>query len=260
MRVELLGLPVDLLSYDATVGRALAAMRGEAPRCQHVALNVAKLVNARRDPELDRDIRDSDLIGIDGAGIALALRLLGQRGVERVAGIDLFESLIAACAAHGFRPYLLGARPDVVADTARALTQRHPGLELAGYHHGYFRPEQEAEICRQIEMSGAHCLFIALPTPHKERFMRRHRDALNVPFLMGVGGSFDVVSGRVQRAPRSVQALGAEWFYRLAQEPRRLAGRYLKTNAVFAGLLLGAAARRLVAPPTAGPLGRGRGR
>ncbi|MEA1833326.1 WecB/TagA/CpsF family glycosyltransferase [Methylobacterium durans] len=260
MRAELLGLPVDILSYEATLGRALAAMRGEAPRCQHVALNVAKLVNARRDPELDRDIRDSDLIGIDGAGIVLALRLLGQRNVARVAGIDLFESLIAACAEEGLRPYLLGARPDVVADTARALAQRHPGLQLAGYHHGYFRPEQEAEICRQIEMSGAHCLFIALPTPQKERFMRRHRDALNVPFLMGVGGSFDVVSGRVQRAPRRVQALGAEWFYRLAQEPRRLAGRYLKTNAVFAGLLLGEAARRLVAPQTAGPVGRGRGR
>ncbi|GJD47480.1 N-acetylglucosaminyldiphosphoundecaprenol N-acetyl-beta-D-mannosaminyltransferase [Methylobacterium crusticola] len=247
MRVELLGLPVDLLSHRETVARALAAMRGEAPRCQHVALNVAKLVTARRDPELDRDVRESDLVGIDGAGIALALRLQGHGRPERVAGIDLFESLMGACAAEGFRPFLLGAKPDVVADAGRALVRRHPGLALAGSHHGYFRPDQEAEICRRIVASGADCLFVALPTPQKERFMHRHRDALGVPFVMGVGGSLDVVAGRVRRAPRLVQIMGAEWAYRLAQEPRRLASRYLRTNAVFAGLLLADAARRLTA-------------
>jgi N-acetylglucosaminyldiphosphoundecaprenol N-acetyl-beta-D-mannosaminyltransferase len=257
MRVELLGLPVDILSHAETLARARAAMRGEAGRCQHVALNVAKLVNARRDPDLDRDIRESDLVGIDGAGIALALRLQGHGRVERVAGIDLFESLIALCAREGLRPYLLGAKPDVVADAGRALARRHPGLVLAGAHHGYFRPDQEDAICRGIAESGAHCLFVALPTPQKERFMRRHRDGLGVPFVMGVGGSFDVVAGRVQRAPRLVQRLGAEWFYRLAQEPRRLAGRYLRTNAVFAGLLAGEALRRL-APERFGPASRTR--
>jgi N-acetylglucosaminyldiphosphoundecaprenol N-acetyl-beta-D-mannosaminyltransferase len=257
MRVELLGLPVDILGHGETVARALAAMRGETGRCQHVALNVAKLVNARRDAELDRDIRESDLVGIDGAGIALALRLQGHGNAPRVAGIDLFESLMEACAREGLKPYLLGAKPDVVADAARTLRRRHPGLLLAGYQHGYFRPDQEEEICARIARSGAHCLFVALPTPQKERFMHRHRDRLGVPFVMGVGGSFDVVAGRVQRAPRLWQRLGAEWAYRLAQEPRRLAGRYFRTNAVFAGLMLAETLRR-VAPARPGPAPRAR--
>lgn len=253
MRVELFGLPVDLLSHDETVERALAAMRGASARCQHVALNVAKLVCARTDPDLDRDIRESDIIGIDGAGIVLALRVGGHVSAERVAGVDLFESLVAACAREGFRPFLLGAKADVLADAARVLRQRHPGLVLAGTHHGYFRPDQEGEICRRIEVSAPDCLFVALPTPRKERFMRRHRDELRVPFVMGVGGSLDVVAGRVERAPRLVQQLGFEWLFRLAQEPRRLAWRYFSTNAVFARLLVDEAFRRLARRRSAAP-------
>lgn len=237
MRVQLLSLPVDLLSRHETVERALVAMR-RGGRCQHVALNVAKLVKARRDPDLDRDIRESDIVGIDGAGIVLALRVKGHGRPERVAGIDLFEDLVAACADEGLRVFLLGARPDVVEEASQRLRERHPALQVAGFHHGYFGPEGEDDVCRRIRASGAHALFVALPTPAKERFMHRRRDDLGVPFVMGVGGSFDVVAGRVRRAPVLVQKLCGEWLFRLLQEPRRLAGRYLQTNAVFAGLII----------------------
>ncbi len=245
MRTTLFSVPVDCLTHAQTVERAMSAMR-RGERCQHVALNVAKLVNARRDPDLDRDIRGSDIVGIDGAGIALALALQGQPRPERVAGIDLFESLIAACAAEGLRPFLLGAAPDVVAEVARRLEARHPGLALAGHHHGYFKPgEEEGQVCDLIRASRAHGLFIALPTPAKERFMAHHRDSLGVPFVMGVGGSFDVLAGRLRRAPPLVQRLGAEWLYRLLQEPRRLAGRYILTNAAFAGFVAADVLRRI---------------
>jgi N-acetylglucosaminyldiphosphoundecaprenol N-acetyl-beta-D-mannosaminyltransferase len=109
---------------------------------------------------------------------------------------------------------------------------------LAGRHHGYFGAEDEERLCRGIAESGADALFVAMPTPRKERFMLRNRERLGVPFVMGIGGTLDVIAGEVRRAPRLVQQAGLEWFYRLAQEPRRLAGRYLKTNAVFAGLVL----------------------
>ena len=247
MRVTLFGLPVDILSYDETIERILAAI-ANGQRCQHVALKVAKLVNARTDAELDRDVRASDIVGVDGMGIAYALRLLGHPVAERVAGADLFESLMAECAAHGLRPYLLGATPEVLASARLKLAERFPNLVLAGSHHGYFKPEQEKAVCDLIRASGAHCLFIAMPTPRKERFMARHRDSLGVPFVMGVGGTLDVVAGHVKRAPALVQGLGLEWAYRMMQEPRRLAARYLRTNLIFAMLL----ARELLVQLTTG--------
>lgn len=237
MRATLFGLPVDILSHDETVVRILADI-ATGRRCQHVALNVAKLINARTNAELENDIRASDIVGIDGMGIVYALRLLGHHVPERVAGADLFESLMAECAARGLRPFLLGATTTVLAAAERSLLRRYPGLVVAGSHHGYFTAEQEASVCELIRSSGAHCLFIAMPTPRKERFMHRYRDQLGVPFVMGVGGTLDVTAGVVRRAPGLVQRAGLEWAYRLMQEPRRLAGRYLRTNLIFAGLLM----------------------
>jgi N-acetylglucosaminyldiphosphoundecaprenol N-acetyl-beta-D-mannosaminyltransferase len=244
MRTQLFELPVDILTREQTVARILSAIERKQ-RCQHVALNVAKLVNARSDKALAEDLRAADIVGIDGMGIVYALRILGHTNIERVAGIDLFEEMIAQCARRGLRPYFLGARADVLARTIETLGKRHPGLRIAGSHHGYFPESDEDEICGHIRDSGADCLFIAMPTPRKEHFMRRHRDSLGVPFLMGVGGSFDVVAEKVARAPRLFQDSGLEWLYRLLQEPRRMAGRYLRTNTIFAMLMLGTVARLL---------------
>jgi N-acetylglucosaminyldiphosphoundecaprenol N-acetyl-beta-D-mannosaminyltransferase len=144
---------------------------------------------------------------------------------------------MAACAARGLHPYLLGSTEAVLGAARTELTGRYPGLVLAGSHHGYFTAEQEKAVCEQIRASRAHCLFIAMPTPRKERFMARHRDTLGVPFVMGIGGTLDVVAGQVRRAPALVQSLGLEWAYRMMQEPRRLAARYLRTNLIFAALI-----------------------
>jgi N-acetylglucosaminyldiphosphoundecaprenol N-acetyl-beta-D-mannosaminyltransferase len=237
MRVTLFDLPVDILSRKETIDLVLSAI-ASGQRLQHVALNVAKLVNARSNAELESDIRNSDIVGIDGMGIVYALRLFGYQVPERVAGADLFESLMAECARRGLKPFLLGATPKVLADAEQILLHRYPGLTLAGKCDGYFVPSEEAEVCEQIRKSGADCLFIAMPTPRKERFMRNHRDSLGVPFVMGIGGTLDVVAGYVQRAPAAVQSVGLEWAYRMLQEPRRLGGRYLYTNLIFAGMLV----------------------
>ena len=249
MRISLFDLPVDIMSHDETVMRAVEAME-TGRRCQHVALNVAKLVNARTDAELERDIRASDIVGIDGMGIVCALRALGHHVPHRVAGVDLFESLMAECARRKLLPFLLGATPKVLGDAVQQLTHRFPGLRLAGTHHGYFSSDEEEDICALICASGAHALFVAMPTPRKERFVNCHRDSLSVPFIMGIGGTLDVVAGYVHRAPAFVQVTGFEWAYRLAQEPRRLAWRYLRTNVIFAGLLLRRVGAQLAASIT----------
>ncbi len=245
MRVTLFDTPVDILTMEETVRRAVDAMHSRT-RCQHVALNVAKLVNARSDAELDRDVRDSDIVGIDGMGIAFALKAMGHAVPERVAGVDLFEELIRVCAEQGLKPYLLGAKQEILDRTMAVLKERHPTLQFAGAHHGYFRPDEDGRIAATVRASGADCLFIAMPTPRKERFMRAYRDAMGVPFLMGVGGTFDVVAGFVDRAPAIWQKLGLEWAYRMMQEPRRMVWRYARTNTIFLGLMLPALLRRLV--------------
>jgi N-acetylglucosaminyldiphosphoundecaprenol N-acetyl-beta-D-mannosaminyltransferase len=237
MRVNLLGCSVDILTMDETVECAKFSMR-ERKRVQHVALNVAKFVNMRTDSVLRADVMGSDIIGIDGMGILLALRLFGVPVNERVAGIDLCWEVLKVCATDGFRPFLLGATPDVLARAADVIATTFPSLQIAGLKDGYFRPEEEGEVVEQIINSKADCLFIAMPTPRKERFLAAYRDRLGVPFIMGVGGSLDVIAGQVRRAPQIMQSMGLEWLYRVYQEPRRMWWRYAKTNTLFAGILI----------------------
>jgi N-acetylglucosaminyldiphosphoundecaprenol N-acetyl-beta-D-mannosaminyltransferase len=249
MRVDFFECPVDILTMTETVERARAAMRDRTP-VQHVALNVAKFVNMRSDPILRSDVMGSDIIGIDGMGIVLALRLSGFPVRERVAGIDLFQEVLGVCAVDGFRPFLLGAKSEVLHRAADAIVSRFPRIQIAGLRDGYFKAEQEPEVVEEIKSSRADCLFIAMPTPRKERFLSAYREALGVPFIMGVGGSFDIIAGHTQRAPLIMQSMGLEWLYRIYQEPRRMWWRYVKTNTLFAGILIqhGVSYRKLSRP------------
>jgi N-acetylglucosaminyldiphosphoundecaprenol N-acetyl-beta-D-mannosaminyltransferase len=254
MRASFMGCPIDILSMAETVEIAQSAMRSRR-RTQHVALNVAKLVNMRSDPALAADVASSDVVGIDGMGVVWGARALGLPTMSRVAGIDLMEQVLNVCAIDGFKPYFLGAKPDVLRAAAERVRQRHPAIRFAGLQDGYFKPESEPEVVRAIRTSGADCLFIGMPTPRKERFLAAHRDELETPFIMGVGGSFDVLAGAVQRAPLHMQQLGLEWLYRIYQEPRRMWWRYAKTNALFAGMLARALVeQRLGAATRAGEL------
>lgn len=237
MRVSLLETPVDILSLQETIDIAVDSMRSNR-RVRHVAMNVAKLIKMRSDSVLRNDVLKSDIIGIDGAGIVIAARLQGNEVPERVAGIDLMNALLRSCADNKFRPYFLGAEEEVVQQAVSIAKQKFPGLEFAGFRNGYFSKEQEDSVIEEINASGADCLFIGMPTPRKERFLAAYADILRPPFLMGVGGSFDVIAGKVSRAPVVMQKWGLEWLHRLLQEPRRMAWRYISTNSVFAVLLV----------------------
>jgi len=235
-RIDFLDCPMDVASMAETVTvirDAVAARRFT----QHVVVNVAKVVNMRKDATLDRSVRSCDIINIDGMGLVFGARMLGHQIPERVAGVDLFHELIDMSRREGFPVYLLGASDEVVAKTADVLGEKYPGVEIAGYHHGYFWDDEQA-IVDKIRASGARLLFVAITSPKKENFIDRWRERLGVDFVMGVGGTFDVVAGKAKRAPRWMQEAGFEWLYRVVQEPRRLLGRYASTNTVFAYLIL----------------------
>jgi len=244
MRITFLDLPVDIASKEETIDLALKAMHTRQ-RFQHVALNVAKLVKAGNDPLLKQDLETADFVGIDGMGIVYGLGIAGVKGAERVAGIDLMMGLLDRCAQEGLKPYFLGATPEVLAKAIEVAKQRFPGLTLAGARDGYFTDEEEASVVDEIRTSGADCLFVGMPTPRKERFLSRYRDELNVPFIMGVGGSFDVLAGHVSRAPHWMQKWGLEWLHRVLQEPGRMWRRYATTNLAYARMLGGLLMRRL---------------
>jgi N-acetylglucosaminyldiphosphoundecaprenol N-acetyl-beta-D-mannosaminyltransferase len=164
---------------------------------------------------------------------------------ERVAGIDLFEELLALAERDGFSVYLLGAEPQVVRSLTQAVTARHPNLRIAGSHDGYFPKEDEPRLAAAIAACHPDILFIGMTSPKKEIFLARWGPQIGASVCHGVGGSFDVLAGKTRRAPRVLQKLGLEWLYRVAQEPRRLWRRYAVTNTSFVWLVL----RELVVGP-----------
>ena len=230
---ELLGLSFDTVTMDAAVARCLELC--SAPRATHTVItaNASHLCMMRRDPELAQACRAGTLIVADGMSVVWALRASGQAAPERVAGVDLMARLMEAAAERGLSVYFLGAKPDVVRTLAERSRARHPGLRIAGFRDGYFGPSEHGEIVEEVRASGAHMLFVGMPTPFKETWCERHRQRLDVPVIMGVGGSFDVLAGFIKRAPHWVQALGLEWCWRLLMEPRKLWKRYLTTNSEF---------------------------
>lgn len=244
-RINLFGCKLDAVTMDQTVERIAIAIH-QRKRITHAALNTAKLISMRQDPELYRDVSTADLVTADGMGILLASRLAGQPLTERVTGIDLMERVLILCAKNGFRPYILGARQEVLDAAVYRIRLKHPELSLAGVRHGYFTPGDETTIIAEINASNADCVFVGVPTPMKERFIARNRHQLNAAFVMGVGGSIDVLAGHVQRAPSWMQRAGLEWLFRLLQEPRRMWRRYLVTNTKFLGWLLTATFYRAI--------------
>lgn len=241
-RITLFGCNMDNVSMEETldiVGGFIASGRPH----QHVVVNVDKLVKASRDEELRRIINVCALVNVDGMPVVWASRLLGKPLKERVAGIDLFEALMRRAAQQGWRVFLLGARRDVVREVAAIYTRRYPGLVLAGVRDGYWQGGQEADVVREVRDSRADLLFVAMSSPKKEQFLGKYQAEMKIPFAMGVGGSFDVATGRVKRAPGWMQRAGLEWFYRFLQEPRRMFRRYFIDDMAFLWLLIKEAAR-----------------
>ncbi|TMP70802.1 glycosyltransferase [Pseudoalteromonas sp. S1609] len=235
-RINFLNAPMDIATMEETV--SFIEDRIEKKQfLQHVVVNVAKIVNMKKDPVLAESVKACDVINIDGMGVVFGARFLGYDVPERVAGVDLFHELLFMSAKRGFPVFLLGATEEVVSKTVSKVKAINPNLNIAGYNDGYFWDDEEA-VVNKIRESGAKLLFVAITSPKKENFINKWQDKLGVDFVMGVGGTFDVVAGKVRRAPKWMQRAGLEWLYRVLQEPGRMWKRYLITNSQFAYLLL----------------------
>ena len=211
----------------------IEAMVGDGKIHQHVVINVDKIVKMESNQALRTTVLDCDLITVDGQPIIWASRILQSPLEERVTGIDLFDVLIARCAERGLRPYLVGARQDVVAKTVDVLKAKYPKLQLAGWRNGYWSANEEPTVVQEIKKARPDVLCMAVGSPKQELFLCKWKKEMQVAFVMGVGGSFDVTAGVLKRAPGWMQDSGLEWLFRLAQEPRRLWRRYLIEDMAF---------------------------
>jgi N-acetylglucosaminyldiphosphoundecaprenol N-acetyl-beta-D-mannosaminyltransferase len=243
-----LGCRVDRVDTGAALAR-IEQLLSAGTAAQVVTLG-AEMANLAHDDARYRDIINAaDLVIPDTIGIVLASRWMGMPLPERVAGIDLIERICTLAAQRGLPVYLLGGAPGVARAAGVTLMQRHAGLRVAGAEHGYFEAAQDAAISDRIAGSGARLVFVGLGFPRQEYWIRDHLARLGAAVCIGVGGSFDVLSGRRARAPVAMRRLGLEWLYRLVCEPHRL--RRQLALPLFAARAAGQALRMRVGAPRA---------
>ncbi len=219
--IAVCGIPFCRDSLPECIDRCAHAMRTGTPTVIHTA-NAQALVLSQT--ERYRTLfSQADLIVPDGDGVLLAARLQGKRLPNgKIAGIDLLVSVLSLCAREGFSVFFLGGKEGVAAQAAQAVRQSLPTLHVCGTHHGYFSAHEEAQVLARIRACRPHFLAVCLGMPRQEEWIRRHAATLGVPLMGGFGGSLDVLSGAVQRAPQWVQRLHGEWLYRICRQPRRL--------------------------------------
>ncbi|GIV21828.1 MAG: UDP-N-acetyl-D-mannosaminuronic acid transferase [Armatimonadota bacterium] len=219
--VSLFGVRVHAVSMGEALQHILCFVREGIPR-QVVTADSSMVVMAQKDEELRHIINQADLVTPDSIGILWACRRHGIRMPERVSGVDIVLRLAQVSAQTGLRLYFLGAQPGVAEEAAQRLQEKYEGVRIVGCHHGYFPPEQEELVLQHIRETAPDVLCVALGIPKQEKWIDRYRGMLKVPVSIGVGGTFDVLSGRVRRAPLWMQRMGIEWLWRVGQNPRKI--------------------------------------
>ena len=234
--VNIMNCPIHSLTMGQTIKEIENNIKLNK-QTHHVVVNAAKLVNMQTDKTLYDAVVNCDIINADGQSIVWASRILKQPLPERVAGADLMINLMDLAGEKGYKVFLFGAKEEIVSKVAKMYRDKFGNQVITGYRNGYYAEGEEDAIAKMIAESAAQMLFVAISSPKKENFLNRYKDIINTPFIMGVGGTFDVISGHIKRAPIWMQKAGLEWLYRTYQEPKRMWKRYLITNTKFIELL-----------------------
>ena len=220
MKETYLGVNVSPLTYAGIIDEVRQRMK-ERLQSTIIAVNPEKVMTAQKDPQVKKLINASTFQIADGVGILLASKMKKGNITSRVTGVDMMATLIKFAAQEAHPIYLYGAKREVVQKAAENIAAQNPSIQIAGMTDGY--EQDEEALIRRIQDSGAEMIFVALGSPKQELWIQRNMERLsNVLVFQGVGGSFDVFSGTVKRAPSLFRKMGTEWLYRLASDPRRL--------------------------------------
>jgi len=218
--IHILGIPVHNITFAETIESIDSFIRAKTPK-QICTVNPEFVMTAQQDEEFKTILANADLCLPDGVGIVWAARWLKTPLRERVTGSDLVPMIAAEAEQHGWKLFFLGAGEGVASHAAQILRARHPNLKIVGTHAGSPRPEDDTESIRLIQQAQPDILFVAYGAPAQDKWIQRNRERVGIPVMMGVGGSFDFITGVATRAPRWMQAIGLEWLHRLIQQPWR---------------------------------------
>jgi len=221
-KVEILGLPVDRLNMGQTLSLLEEFVSSKVPHLV-VTADAAGIVQAQSDAEWNSIFRGADLATPDSIGVIWAAKKRGRPIAERVSGVDLVERICALSADKGYRIYFLGAEPGVAELAAEKMRLKYPGCNIVGVRHGYFPSESDEIVAQEVAGARPDFLFVAMGIPRQEKFIRATQEIIQAPVAMGVGGSFDVFSGKAKRAPKLFQSLHLEWLWRLLLNPKKIA-------------------------------------
>lgn len=219
--ITILGLPVHRVDMQEALDIVERFVQERRPR-HIITADASMLVMAQEDRELRSILLAADLITPDSAGVLWAARRQGTPLAERVSGVELVERFCALSAQKGYRLYFLGAAPGIAVAAAERMRRRYPGVQIVGAHHGFFGSAENEAILEEIRHCQPDILCVALGIPKQEKWIATYQRALGVPVAIGVGGTFDVLSGKVRRAPQWMRRLHLEWLWRLLNNPRKL--------------------------------------
>lgn len=231
-RITISGITIDVLDEAQTINLVETYIKTRTP-LHLMGVNADKINAAQEDPRLREIVNSCGVINADGASVVLASRYLKKPLPERVAGIDLMMKLVALSEEKHYKVYLLGAKQAVVEETAKRLREQFPALELVGFRNGYFQDEDWPAMSAELKRLQPDLIFIGITSPLKENLIEYFQNDGCAGVFMGVGGSFDVISGSIPRAPLWMQKCGLEWLFRVMQEPKRLFKRYFLGNFQF---------------------------
>lgn len=219
-KVNIFGVPVSRLGFRDTIDLLADAVESRKPH-QVITVNPIMVMTAVESPRYMQILNTAELVIPDGAGVVWAAQYAGTPVHERVPGIEIMQELLRKAQQRQWRVYLLGASSEVITAAVEKLKLQYPGLAIAGFRDGYFSAEEDEQVVEAIRQAKPDLLFVGRSADNQEPWIAAHKEALGVPVMMGVGGSFDIISGRLKRAPRIFLKLKLEWFYRLLQEPYR---------------------------------------
>jgi N-acetylglucosaminyldiphosphoundecaprenol N-acetyl-beta-D-mannosaminyltransferase len=216
----ILGFPIHIVSMQQALSSVLHCLK-TSQTCQVVTVNPEMIVAGQDDLELGAILKNAHIILPDGIGVVWALRFTRQGPVHRLPGIEFAEALMETCHLQHIPIALIGASPEVLPLTVATLKQRFPNLNIVYQHHGFFNTEEEPHIVTACVEARPKVVLVALGVPRQEKWIAHYASLFEGSTFVGVGGSFDVWSGKVQRAPALFRTLNLEWFYRIASQPWR---------------------------------------